>query len=143
MKKINMLSFKNFLMTVTAFSAILFISSCASTKVPESDFYAANIADFRTEKLSNGIPVFFKQNRGSKVVVLRMVIEGGVGCYPSKDGVKLDGIEEFAFDLAQHGSKNYSYEDIQSLEFNKRFSITASSGKDYSTAGFTCIQRDL
>lgn len=143
MKKINVKLFREILMAALAFAALLFISSCASAKIPESDFYASNIADFRTEKLSNGIPVYFKQNRGSKVVVLKMVIEGGVACYPSKDGVKLDGIEEFALDLIQHGSKNYSYEDIQSLEFNKRFSITSSGGKDYSIAGFTCIQRDL
>ncbi|MBQ0052288.1 MAG: insulinase family protein [Treponema sp.] len=116
-----------------------FLASCASSKNSGNSFYADNIVDFRTEKLSNGIPVYFKQNHGSKVVVLRMVFEGGVVLYDSK----IDGIEDFAFDLAFHGSKNYSYEDLQRLEFEKSFSTISSCSKDYSIAGFTCIARDL
>lgn len=115
------------------------LSSCASSKASGPDFYADNIADFRTEKLSNGIPVFFKQNHGSKVVVLRMIFEGGVASYESKK----DGIEDFALSLALHGSEKYSYETLQTLEYEKSFSVVSSSNRDFSTAGFTCIFRDL
>lgn len=115
------------------------LNSCASAAKSSSDFYADNIADFRTEKLSNGIPVYFKQNHGSKVVVLRMIFEGGVASYEEKK----DGIEDSALSLALHGSKNYPYELLQTLEYEKSFSLVSSSNRDFSTAGFTCIFRDL
>lgn len=122
-------------------SACIFFVSCASNSenLGGANFYADNISDFRTEKLSNGIPVFFKQNRGSKVVVLKMIFEGGVASYE----IKKDGIEDFALELAFHGSKNFSYDEIQKLEYEKSFSMNYSAGRDYSTAGFLCISRDL
>ncbi len=123
------------------FLVCVFFVSCASSSenLGGTDFYADNISDFRTEKLSNGIPVFFKQNRGSKVVVLKMIFEGGVASYE----IKKDGIEDFALELAFHGSKNFSYDEIQKLEYEKSFSMNYSAGRDYSTAGFLCIFRDL
>lgn len=136
---------QNFSLTTRHYSLItilllaLLLASCASSKTSGPDFYADNIVDFRTEKLSNGIPVYFKQNHGSKVVVLRMIFEGGVASYEEKK----DGIEDFALSLALHGSKNYPYEVLQQLEYEKSFSVVSSSNRDFSTAGFTCIFRDL
>lgn len=129
----------NSLITVALLLVLLLVSCASTAKSGGADFYADNIADFRTEKLSNGIPVYFKQNHGSKVVVLRMIFEGGVASYEEKK----DGIEDFALSLALHGSKNYPYETLQTLEYEKSFSVVSSSNRDFSTAGFTCIFRDL
>lgn len=129
---------KSFLIPLALLCSFSFSSYAAPDKTA-SNFYKDNIADFRTEKLPDGIPVYFKQNRGSKVVVLRMIFEGGVAFYKDKK----DGIEDFALSLALHGSKNYSYEALSQLEYEKSFSLSSSSGRDYSTAGFTCINRDL
>lgn len=113
-------------------------TSCGSTKnIEEVPLGVPD--DFTTRYLSNGIPVIYKQNRGSKIVVFRMVFEGGTSALDASMG----GLEELTLDLALRGSDKYSYETISQLEYEKSFSFTSSTGKDYSTAGFICIQRDL
>lgn len=116
----------------------VFVTSCASTNaVPDSP--AGNKNDFVRKQLSNGIPVIYRQNRGSKIVVFRLVFEGGTSAIDKS----LGGIEDLTLNLALHGTEKYPYETIKQLAFEKSFSLSASSGKDYSSAGFVCIQRDL
>lgn len=123
---------------LSCLSSGLLLSSCGSTdKIPVVE--EETVEDFTVRNLSNGIPVVFKQNRGSKIVVLRLVFEGGCSSLDKS----VSGIENLTLDLALQGSADYSYEKIQQLEYEKSFSLSAESGKDYSTAGFICIQRDL
>ncbi len=137
-------SFKKSFLTFSL--ALLFValspavfSSCASSRQAGGDFYADNIADFSEKKLSNGIPVYFKQNRGSKIAVVRMIFEGGVPLYEGK----IDGIEAFTLDMMLRGSERYSFEEIQKLKYEKSFSMGSSKTKDFSSVGFTCISRDF
>ena len=112
--------------------------SCGSTKNIDVSTLGSP-EDFTKKQLSNGVPVIFKQNRGSKIVVLRLIFEGGT----SNIDKSMGGIEALTLDLALRGSESYKYADIQKLEYEKSFSLNSSSGKDFSTAGFVCIQRDL
>ena len=116
----------------------VFFTSCGSTKNVEP-VHVDSVEDFTRRNLSNGIPVIFKQNKGSKIIVFRMIFEGGTSTIDKSVG----GIEDLTFELILRGSNKYSYEKIQQLEYEKSFSLTSSSGKDFSTLGFTCIQRDL
>lgn len=122
---------------VLLFSAGSF-TSCGSTKGIE-EAPLGTVEDFTKRYLTNGIPVVYKQNRGSKIVVFRMVFEGGTSALDASMG----GLEDLTLDLVLRGSEKYSYDTISQLEYEKSFSFTSSSGKDYATAGFVCIQRDL
>ncbi|MCR4823468.1 MAG: insulinase family protein [Treponema sp.] len=112
--------------------------SCGSTKV-EEHVVESPVEDFTYKTLSNGIPVIYKQNPGSKILVTRLIFEGGTSLIDKS----LSGIEGMAFNLALRGSEKYDYKTISQLEYEKSFSLSAYSGKDYSTAGFVCIQRDM
>lgn len=117
--------------------ATIFLYSCGSTK--NTVAASSEVSEFSKKQLSNGIPVIFKQNRGSKIVVLKMVFEGGTSAIDRT----MSGIENLTLDLMLRGSEKYPYAKIQQLEYEKSFSFSSSSGKDYSTIGFVCIQRDL
>ncbi|MBQ9908614.1 MAG: insulinase family protein [Treponema sp.] len=132
---------KNILASFLAFACISaggIFTSCGSTKAVDTSTFGSP-EDFTRRLLSNGVPVIFKQNRGSKIIVLRLIFEGGSSTIDKSMG----GIEAMTLDLALHGSESYKYADIQKLEYEKSFSLSSSSGRDYSTAGFVCIQRDL
>lgn len=132
---------KNILASVLALACIsvsgIFVS-CGTTKAVDNAVLGSP-EDFTKRQLANGVPVIFKQNRGSKIVVLRVIFEGGTSAIDKSMG----GIEALTLDLALRGSETYKHQDIQKLEYEKSFSLTSSSGRDYSTAGFICIQRDL
>ena len=114
------------------------VLSCGSTKKIEN-IQSQEAESFTRKELSNGIPVIFKQNKGSKIVVFSLVFEGGASAIDKS----LGGIEGLTFDMILRGSKNYPYDKISQLQYEKSFSISSSCGKDYSTLGFICIQRDL
>ena len=114
------------------------LASCGSSKVA-APALTDSVNDFTTKRLSNGIPVVFKQNRGSKIIVLRMIFEGGTSAIDET----LGGLEDITLDMILRGSEKYPYETISQLQYEKSFSFTSSVGKDYSTLGFMCIQRDM
>lgn len=116
--------------------ASLFLAlSCASTKMGETCEHGG----FSQKTLSNGIPVIFKQKKGSKIVVLKVLFEGGSSVIEKE----LGGIEDVVFSLMMRGSEKYPYQKLQQLEYEKSIFLSAGNGRDYSSAGFTCIQRDL
>ena len=125
------------LCTLCLLSSAFFVSCGSSKGVAEASSVPAE--DFTRKQLSNGIPVIFKQNRGSKIVVMRFIFEGGTSAIDKS----VSGLEDLTLNLALRGTEKYPYSTIQQLEYEKSFSLTSSSGKDYSVAGFTCIQRDL
>ncbi len=113
-------------------------AGCTSNKIEDS-YYQANAGDFSTRNLDNGIPVIIKNTGRGQITVLRMIVEGGTPLLTSDKS----GLEDVTFDIIYHGSKKYSYETIQQMEFDSSFGITASCGKDYSVAGIKCIDRDF
>lgn len=128
---------KKFCFAAVAIYCILIIS-CASTFNGEP-YYDDNIGDFAETSLSNGIPVVFKKNSNSKICAFRMLFDGGVALYPENKS----GLDAVTFDLMLHGSKKYPYSKMQQMGYQKTFSVSSSSGKDYSVASFNCIQRDF
>lgn len=120
-------------------AALLPFASCGTTDAARSAYYENNIGDFSEESLSNGIPVAFKRNSGSQIAVVRLIFEGGTSVLPPSAG----GLEEMTLDLMLHGSKGYPYQTIQRLTFDKSFAFTHSGGREFATAGLTCIKRDL
>ncbi len=119
---------------------LCFVFSCASSPKPENDaFYQENLADFSTFTLSNSIPVIVKKSRSAQIAVLRVVFEGGTPLLPPEKS----GLENLTFDLMFHGSKDYSYEDIQKMQYDITFAMNNSSGRDYSVAGIKCLVKDL
>lgn len=120
--------------------AAIGFASCASSSGFEKDvYYEQNIKNFSSYSLSNGIPVVFKKTNGGQIFVMRMVFEGGTPLVP----VDKAGIEALTLDLMLHGSEGYSYEDIQNMQYSTTFSMTSSAGRDYSSAGIKCLQKDL
>src|SRR5574344_246709 len=116
------------------------VSSCASSPKAKSDpYYADNIKDFTKTALSNGIPVVFKKNEASQICVFRLVIDGGTPLVKPE----LSGLEDITLQMMLHGSKNYAYSDIQKITYNESASFQSSAGKDYSIAGFRCIERSF
>ena len=129
---------KNLLVIFKIVLFTLILASCGSTK-EVAPIIESSVSDFTIKTLTNGIPVVFKQNKGSKIVVLRMIFEGGSSAIDET----LGGLEDVTFDMILRGSQEYPYEKIRQLEYEKSFSLTSSVGKDFSTLGFTCIQRDM
>ncbi len=127
-----------FILAASALTLSVLPISCASAPGSEP-FYDNNIGDFSSARLSNGIEITYKINSYGKIPVVRLLFEGGVPLIPSEKS----GLEQITLDLMLHGSKNYSYESLQQLTYEKQFQINGSSGKDYSSMGFVCIQRDF
>lgn len=116
------------------------LCSCSTTKSLENDaYYSENAKEISAFSLSNGIPVVFKRSGGGQIFVLRMIFDGGTPLV----GENLSGIEGLTLDLCFHGSENYSYEEIQRMQYDFSFSMNTSSGRDYSVAGLKCLQKDL
>lgn len=98
-------------------------------------FYKANIGDFETRTLSNGIKLYVKRNRANRVLNLKLVILGGASRVP-RDKAGLDGT---TLSLLSRGSAAYSYESILDAEYRTSSSISYSSGYDYSSYDLNCI----
>lgn len=101
-------------------------------------YYESNIRDFATTSLSNGIPVVYKRQQG-KTAWVGIVIDGGAVLVPQEKA----GLENIALSLMLHGSEQYAYSTMQSIEYQKSFSLASSTGKDYAVLSLTCISRDL
>ena len=129
---------KAFFVLFTA--GVFFLAGCASSPKNAKDaYYEENVKDFSKYELKNGIPVIFKKTNGGQVFVLRTVFEGGTPLVSPK----MAGIEGLTLELMFHGSKNFSYEDIQNMQYGISFSMNSSSGRDYSVTGIKCLQKDL
>lgn len=95
----------------------------------------AKSSEIKTAKLKNNIPVYIKNNDSNQIVSVYIVVKGGVALLtPDKSG-----LENALFSMMARGSKRYSYEKIQTLEYNTESSITASAIKEGSVLGLTCI----
>lgn len=125
------------LFTISTVLFTLILAGCASSKVSDP-YYEENIKDFSVFSLKNDIPLVLKKTSG-QIVVLRVVFEGGTPLVAQEKA----GIEDILLDLMFHGSVEYSYEDIQNMQYNMSFSLNSSAGKDYSVAGVKCIKKDL
>jgi zinc protease len=130
---------------------ILFLIGCASGPFPLARdteaftgknltaFEQENLKSFTTFTLSNGIPVIVKKSNASQVFTLNLVLRGGSLLASPQTA----GYEQVALQTMARGSKNYSYETIQSLLDETSSSLGASSTFEYATFSVTGLQKYL
>ena len=142
-EKINKIKKKkkiNVIVCAALSALVLCFAGCSSSPKAEKDaWYEENSKDFSLYTLKNGIPVIFKKTNGGQVFVLRTVFEGGTPLVSRE----FAGIESLTLEMMFHGSKKFSYEDIQNMQYAVSFSMNHSSGRDYSVTGIKCLQKDL
>lgn len=107
-----------------------------SKTAPEpGPFYKANIGDFETRTLSNGIKLYVKRNRTNRVLNLKLVMLGGSSTVPPAKA----GLDGTTLALLSRGSASYGYESILDAEYRSSSSISYSAGYDYSSYDLNCI----
>ncbi len=115
-------------------------ASSPSTPAPEpGPFYKANIGDFETRTLSNGIKLFVKRNRTNRVLNLKLVVLGGASAVPPAKA----GLDGMTLALLSRGSAAYDYPTILDAEYRSSSSISYSAGYDYSSYDLNCIDTYL
>lgn len=95
-------------------------------------------AQYFDSKLANGVPLDARGGNSSDVCSLCLIIEGGNACAGDKAN-----IEDIVLSLLPRGSKNYSYSELRSLEYECIATLDGSSYYDYSVYGFTCLKEDF
>ena len=86
-------------------------------------------------KLLNGIPLYVKKNESSRKSTLSIIVKGGTA-YLTKE---LSGLENALFSMMTYGSKNYSYEEIQSLIYEMNFSLSPNVSREGAIFSMSCI----
>src|SRR5574344_1791555 len=109
---------------VSVFAAVLF---CAAVN--------ANTPKVKTYTLKNKIPVYIQQNTSNRVVSLYIVVQGGTALVsPDKSG-----LENALFSMMTKGSANYTYQQIQSIEYKTKASVSPVTLNEGSALGVSCI----
>ncbi len=117
--------------------AAALLASCATTGAAPSDFYAANAKTFTVKTLSNGVKVVMKKNENNRVYDLKLVVDGGSAAVPADKA----GVEALGLSLMARGSAKYSYDDIQSIMYEKSASMGGAPGYDYAAFDLVCIDK--
>ncbi|MEW6565475.1 MAG: pitrilysin family protein [Spirochaetota bacterium] len=140
------------LYTMLAFGALslaLFITGCASAPFPLAPdteafkgnvltaFEKENLKNFTTFTLSNGIPVIVKRSNANQVFTITLVLRGGSLLASPQTA----GYEQVALQTMTRGSKDYTYEDIQTLLDETSSALGASSTFEYATFSITGLQK--
>jgi len=86
-------------------------------------------------KLKNGIPVYYMENENSKIDAVTINVEGGVFTFTPE----YSGLESMVFNMMTRGSKDYSYEYLQSYFYQTGSSISSSTDKRYSNLTLVSI----
>ncbi len=102
-------------------------------------FYKANIGDFETRTLSNGIKLYVKRNRTNRVLNLKLVMLGGSSAVPPAKA----GLDGTTLALLSRGSASHDYESILDAEYRSSSSISYTAGYDYSSYDLNCIDQYL
>ncbi|HWR10475.1 MAG TPA: insulinase family protein [Rectinemataceae bacterium] len=111
------------------------ISVAAST--PEPIFVRDNLPTFVTLTLSNGIPVYIKQNKANRVRNINLVLRGSSLVAPPEQA----GWSKLAFATMARASANYSYETVTELLDSTSSSILAGSQFEYSTLSLNVLDK--
>lgn len=86
-------------------------------------------------KLKNGIPVYYMENTNSKIDAVTINVEGGTYTFSPE----YSGLEEIVFEMMGTGSKDYSYEYLQSYFYQTGSSISQSAQRQYSNLTLVTI----
>ncbi|MGN0739764.1 MAG: M16 family metallopeptidase [Treponema sp.] len=87
-------------------------------KVYES--YKLNSGTVNEYRLKNEIPVYINSEVQNQVAAVYIIVTGGTAVQPAE----LSGLESSLFEMMTYGSKSYSYDKIQSLEYSTQSSVS-------------------
>lgn len=117
-----------FLFAVLTATSLLY-SGCTSVQVP------GNSGEIREYALSNGIPVYVKKNSENQLVSMYIVVKGGTALLtPDKSGLELALVR-----MMKSGSAQYTYEQLQALEYRTHADFFGFSQNEGSGLGIECI----
>lgn len=108
---------------------------------PALDAFARrSLTGFSHYTLSNGIPFVFKENRSNQVFSLRIVVRGqSLFTPPAKAG-----IEAITLSMLAKGSRDYPYDEVQRLLYEKSARLRSSyESPDATSFGLTALSKYL
>jgi len=112
------------------------VSAQAAQKV-KVDFVEMNRTTFRQFTLSNGIPVYIKENKANKVRNISFVLRGGSLTIPQEKA----GWPLLAFKTAARASVNYPYAVVTDLLDETSSSISASATFEYTALSLNVLDK--
>lgn len=92
--------------------------------------------EVETAYLQNGIPVIVKPSE-SRMFSIAIVVKGGAA-YLNEE---TSGLEDATFSCMCYASKKYSKDKLDSLSYNKGFSVSCSATQDSASLKVTCIDK--
>jgi len=114
-----------FLKTVAATAFVFFISQT---------LYAQNSL-LTKKKLANNIPVYIMQNGSNRMYAVYIVVQGGTSLLsPDKSG-----LEYALFSMMTVGSEKYPYDELKSIEYKTKSTVSRASLNEGSILELNCI----
>ena len=105
----------SFRFSVVVLFCLLVINSIAVSKEYKVyDSYKLNSGTVNEYRLKNKIPVYINSEVQNQVAAVYIIVTGGTSVQPAE----FSGLEDSLFEMMTFGSKNYSYDKIQSLEYS-------------------------
>lgn len=101
------------------------------------DFIEMNRPTFHQFTLSNGIPVYIKENKANKVINISFILRGGSLAIPQEKA----GWPLLAFKTAARASKKYPYATTTDLLDETSSSITASATFEYTAMSLNVLDK--
>ncbi|MGL4981245.1 MAG: M16 family metallopeptidase [Treponemataceae bacterium] len=93
--------------------------------------------NFSIHALDNHIPVIIKRDATSRIITLKIVVEG-LSSFLKPDQ---SGVESVLFTMMTKGSKKYDYKYIQSLLYQKQAAFSSDTNQNGSTLTLTVIDK--
>jgi zinc protease len=125
---------------VTAAAAALLFLALSPAAVRGADylsFVEDNLKSITIASLDNGIPVFVKQSDANRVCALKVVLNGHVVFTPEEKA----GLEAIVLSAMARGSRSYSYDDLQALQYRTSSAIRGSV-MSYDLTSFDLLTLD-
>lgn len=122
---------------VMMFFTALFSATAQMSLKQKVDFIEMNRSTFRQFTLSNGIPVYIKENKANKVRNISFVLRGGSLTIPKEKA----GWPLLAFKTAARASVNYPYAVVTDLLDETSSSISASATFEYTTLSLNVLDK--
>lgn len=139
-------SIKNHFAMVAALLLLFSITfySCSTTKTVSEQITNASETSSNEQisttqmdeyALSNGIPVYVKENHSNHLVSLYIVVKGGKVFYPPEES----GMEMALMRMMKSGSEKYPYETLQSVLYKTHADFFGFAQTEGSGLGIECI----
>ncbi len=121
---------------LSIFICILFTAfSVFANDYKSVNSYQIQSGELKEYKLKNSIPVYVNTDVQNKVDSVYIVVEGGTVLQTPE----YSGLEKSLFNMMTYGSKKYSYETIQSMEYDMQSSVSSYTMYCGSVLNVNCI----